>query len=265
MLSWLVSWAITLSSFLVPSPLLALLLLCVVTVLAYRQRQATLLRRMRHGLLAFTVWIWACCTPALTNQVMVYLEGPAPVPGRLVAPQPRQDNTSIIVLGSGDLYVGDTVVPRLDENGWERLYAGVQLWKQTGGRLIFTGGPGGPETITLAGHMADIAHTMGVPRENLATAVNSLNTYQDMVSAQKLLLPGSPVWVVTSAAHMPRTLAVARKLGIMNLQPYPVDYRQIYELSPSSWTPNPGAIGQVLYASHEIIGRLHYMRKGWAD
>jgi uncharacterized SAM-binding protein YcdF (DUF218 family) len=251
--------------FLTPSPLLALGLLCVLTLQSYLQRPAHFLRPARHFLALLTVWMWVCSTPAIVNMATLALEGPAPPLAAPVSSQARFEDSAIIVLGSGELYASGTLVaPRLDVHGWERVYAGVALWRQTGGRLIFTGGPGGADTPTLAGVMRSVAHGLGVPLAQISVATNSLNTHQDLVSAQQLLAPQSRVWLVTSAAHMPRAMAVASKLGI-KANAYPVDYRQIRQISATSWLPNPGAIGQALYAGHEILGRLHYQRKGWSD
>jgi uncharacterized SAM-binding protein YcdF (DUF218 family) len=251
--------------FLTPSPLLALGLLCLVTRQSYRQHPPHLLRPARHCLALLTLWMWVSCTPALVNLATVALEGTAPPLHATPTSQTPFDDTDIIVLGSGEMYASSTLVsPRMDVHGWERVYAGVALWRQTGGRLIFTGGPGTDDTPTLAGLMRSVAHELGVPMAQMGIATGSLNTYQDLLSAQKLLRPQSRVWLVTSAAHMPRAMAVANKLGVI-AKAYSVDYRQIRQISATSWLPNPGAIGQVLYAGHEILGRLHYWRKGWAD
>lgn len=244
-----------------PSPLLALMLLCVLTLGAYRRQGPAWLSAVRHGLAAVTLWTWACCTPAVTNALMTWLEGPVHAePG---ATAKRDANTTVIVLASGELWAaGGRPAPRLDEHGWERLHAGVGLWRRTGGTLIFTGGPGGVDSPTLAGLMGGVAQELGVPADAVKLAVNSNTTYQDLKAARPLIPEQGPVWLVTSAAHMPRAMGVARRFGI-DARPHPVDYRQILKPTWRTWLPDNGAPERMAVVAHEMVGWLYYRWKGW--
>ncbi len=252
-------------SLLISSPLLALALLGMLSAKVYRGRTHPALRRWRHLFALFFIWCWLCCLPGSSNLMFQALEGPPPPLNSPPPEKPAQPNTTIIVLGSGELFKGKaTVAPRLDENGWERLHAGVKLWKQTGGKIIFTGGPTDMPHPSLAGQMGDIAQEMGVPASAIGLALGSQNTYEDLLRAQALITPGSEVWLVTSAIHMPRCLAVSRKLGI-EAKPYRVDYRQIRELSLATWLPNNDGPSRFQITTHEWLGLLYYRYKGWAD
>lgn len=247
-----------------PSPLLALALLAALTVVAWRRRATpSRLARLRHVLAVLTFWTWVCCTPAITNRFVARLEGPPPRGSTEDVDARSAPGGSIIVLGSGEMWTpsGQTA-PRLDENGWERLHEGVRLWRRTGGTLVFTGGPGGAEQPTLAGQMGSIAQELGVPRQHLAYAVRSRTTYEDLVAARPLLGDG-PVWLVTSAIHMPRAMAVARELGIA-ATPYRVDYRQIRNVTWRAWIPDNASADRMAAATHEVVGRLYYSSRGWA-
>jgi uncharacterized SAM-binding protein YcdF (DUF218 family) len=252
-------------SLLVPSSLHALLALAILTAMAYGgHRGGGRLHRSRHPLALLTAWVWLCCTPIVANHLMERLEGD-PAPTALQAAAPRDPGTTVLVLGSGEMWTPNgRTAPRLDEHGWERLHGGVQLWRRTGGRLVFTGGPGGEDQATLAGRMSGIAAELGVPSEALAIAVKSRTTYEDLVAARPLVQPAGPVWLVTSAVHMPRALAVARRLGI-KAQPYPVDHRQIRQLTWRAWLPDSGASDRMLTVLHEIVGRVYYRWQGWGD
>jgi uncharacterized SAM-binding protein YcdF (DUF218 family) len=248
---------------LTPSPLLSLAFLIALTVWAWRMPRTLLLARGRHVLAVLSLWGWLCCTPAVTNAIITELEGPFPADGALPSTPPAP-GTSVIVLGSGQMSTPNgTPAPRLDENGWERLHEGVRLWRHTGGTLIVTGGPGGDDQPTIARTMGRMAVELGVPPDQVALAFNSRTTYQDLVSA-KPLLKGGPVWLVTSAIHMPRSLAVARQIGIP-AQPHPTDYRQIRDVTWRAWIPDNGAPVRMNAALHELIGRLYYRWKGWAS
>lgn len=249
--------------YLTPSPLLALALLALFTVSAWRQPRSAGLARSRHVLVALTFWTWLCCTPAITNTFVTAIEGP-PRAADVASTALRAANTTIVVLGSGEMWTpGRQAAPRLDENGWERLHEGVRLWRRTDGTLIFTGGPGGTDQPTLAGQMATVAHELGVPAAQVALAVRSRTTYEDLVAAKPLITGNGPVWLVTSAVHMPRALAVARQLGI-DARPYPVDYRQIRQVTWRAWIPDNAAADRMNTVLHECIGRLWYRWQGWA-
>jgi uncharacterized SAM-binding protein YcdF (DUF218 family) len=252
-------------SLLIASPLLALLLLGVLTAQAYQKKTWGLFIKLRHPLALFLVWCWLSCSPGFSNLMFVALEGAPPPLNTPPPPQSAHPNTTIMVLGSGEMYVHPNIIaPRLDANGWERLHMGIKLWKQTGGKLIFTGGPSSAPHPSLAAQMSLAAQAMGVPPAAIQLALGSENTYQDLRSAQPLITPGSQVWLVTSAIHMPRSMAVARQLGIQ-AQPYPVDYRQIRHLSWVSWLPNNDGYTRFQTAAHEWVGRFYYQLKGWAD
>jgi uncharacterized SAM-binding protein YcdF (DUF218 family) len=252
-------------SLLLASPLLALLLLGMLTVQAYQKKACASLKKLRHAVALFFVWCWLSCLPGISNLMFVALEGPAPPLNTSPPAHSAQPHTTIIVMGSGEMHVRPNIIaPRLDANGWERLHMGIKLWQQTGGKLILTGGPSSAPHPSLAGEMSLVAQAMGVPPAAIELALGSENTYQDLRSAQPLITPGSQVWLVTSAIHMPRSMAVARQLGIQ-AQPYPVDYRQIRHLSWVSWLPDNDGNVRFQTAAHEWVGRFYYRLKGWAD
>lgn len=252
--------------YLTPSPVLALALLLGATLLAFRAPVARRLARLRFVLLAMTIWSWLCCTPAITNALVARLEGPpASIDSRLAATAPDRTRT-IVALGSGEMWTpGGTPAPRLDENGWERLHGAVRLARHTGSNLVFAGGPGTSPDLTLASHMGAMARELGLPAERVKLAEGSRSTYEDLLSARALLPePGAPIWLVTSAVHMPRALAVARHLGF-DARPFPVDFRQIRQVTWRAWIPDNAAPGRMAMALHEFLGRLHYRSRGWSD
>jgi uncharacterized SAM-binding protein YcdF (DUF218 family) len=71
------------------------------------------------------------------------------------------------------------------------------------------------------------------------------------------------VWLVTSALHMPRSLAIARSLGI-KVRAYPCDFRTLEHPTWRAWLPDHG--GPLLWydALHELVGLAWYRLRGWA-
>ncbi|WP_119154014.1 YdcF family protein [Caldimonas tepidiphila] len=248
---------------LLPLPLYLLGLLGWLSARSYWRPPGRRLHRLRPLLLAVTAWVWVVTMPVTGDWLHRRLEGP-PVPPaeRAVERDPR---SLVIVLGSGQMRSGGgSPHPRLDVHGWERTVEGIALWKRTGGTLLFCGGPAGPGA-SLAGLMRQVALDMGVPPEAIRTVETSANTRQDLQHALELLAerPG-PTWLVTSALHMPRAQAVARRLGL-SVQSFPVDYRQIAEPTWRGWLPNNGGPQRLAAALHEVVGRLVYRLRGWSD
>ena len=59
--------------------------------------------------------------------------------------------------------------------------------------------------------MAQFAGAEGVPQEDLLTEEDSQDTYENLLEVQKML-GSKPFVLVTSAYHLPRAMAIARKL-----------------------------------------------------
>jgi uncharacterized SAM-binding protein YcdF (DUF218 family) len=189
----------------------------------------------------------------------------------------RDERTLILVLGSGEMHAPDGQAEvRLNVQALERLQQGVALWRRTGGRLVLTGGPGpgvgtppaASSNVSIAQAMAAWALELGVPAASLVLVSDSRNTGEDLAGAKRLLgpqwsEPGRPRWLVTSALHMPRSLATAQRLG-MEVTPLKADYRQIRRLTIASWWPDPKAARRWLPVVHEVVGLLAYRWRGWA-
>lgn len=215
--------------------------------------------RIVAGLLL--VWCVAFALPGGANVLLQALEG---------EPQNSLDNTRaapgdvVVVLGSGAMRdSAGRPKGRLDQAGWERIEGGLALRQRTGGLLVVTGGPrdARPDQ-SVAGRMAELARQQGVPSERICMVSDSANTFEDLSLAGRCLLPDSRIWLVTSAAHMPRALAVARRLG-WNVQPHAVDYRQSIAEGWRLWVPHPLAGERYRSALHEILGVILYRYRGW--
>lgn len=247
--------------FALPGSVHLLLLLIALAFAAFHPRGARVLRRLRWALVALIAWCWILSTPGLANRALMALEGPAParqpVPGRDAA-------TRVVVLGSGEQYL-DAAGPRtrLDAPGWERVRAGIALWKATGGKLVLAGGP--DESASVAAYMRGLALEAGVPGEAIVLVPGSRTTYEDLVGASaELKGHRGPAWLVTSAMHMPRALSVARKLGLA-LEPFPCDFRQVEEPRWWIWLPANAAPRFWQEVLHEVVGRLYYRLRGWSE
>ncbi len=241
---------------LLPLPLYLLLLLGVLAWIAWRAGPGAGAHRLRWVWTGGVLWAWLLSAPITSNELIRLIEGDGP-PSAAVA-MPRDERSLIVVLASGDLR------PRLDAPGWERLAGAALLWHQTGGGLLFVGGPGKGDHDSLGGLMARTSRSLGMPADALRFVGGGRTTYEDLVQATPLVRAhNGPVWLVTSALHMPRAQATARRLG-WNARPHPVDYQQLDLALLPSCLPSNGGPARLAEALHEVIGRGVYRLRGWS-
>jgi len=249
-----------LSEFFLPIPVYLVALLVVLCVHAFRRRGSRL-RRLRYVLLGVVVWSWVFSTPAFAHAIALRLERAYP---RVTDPAPSGDSL-IVVLASGfSIRIDGEWQTRLDAAGWERTHAAIALWRRTGGQLLFVGQPGAKGKPSVATVMAEIAIASGVPRSAVHTENASRNTHENIAfSRERIASHRGKVWLVTSAMHMPRAMAVVRKMGL-ELTPYPCDYRATTARPWYGWIPNAGAPAVFSDALHEVIGLVYYRLRGRA-
>lgn len=251
-----------LSTYLLPIPAYLFIALAVFTVRAWRRRQQPL-GKWRFGILcALLIWSYLFSTPGFGNVWIRHLEHQYP----RVEEVERDPQALILVLSSGYQVKQDgRWDERLDGPGWERTWAGVELWRKLGGKLLFVGDPALDRVHSTAGKMAEVARALAVPESAIAVEGKSINTYQNFTFSQAALQAAAGhVWVVTSAIHMPRAMAIARRLGLA-VRPYPCDFHSMEPQHWYVWLPNSGGPEMFADALHETIGRIWYIRKGWAS
>ncbi len=193
-------------------------------------------------------------------------------------PDPMPSADAIVVLG-GSTRPADFPRPWVDVlDAGDRVLHGAQLYKAgKAPRIIFSGGRidwlgSGPSE---SADMAQIAIALGVPRSAILEDPTSLNTYQNAVNVKAILEREGlqRILLVTSAIHMPRSIAIFQKQGIDAI-PAPTDFlvsqRSLEEIGSSrqalllSLLPNAEYIHQVSRALKEYIGLVVYRLRGWA-
>ena len=140
----------------------------------------------------------------------------------------------------------------------------LPLLRQAPGlQLLFTGGEGeyfgaGP---TEAERARRIFSHLGVDTTRVIFESASRNTYENAVFSARLagVNPQQPWILLTSAAHMPRALAVFRKQG-WNVTPYSVDFQAGLE---TPWTQyDLGDFSRWDAVLHEYVGIAAYRITG---
>jgi uncharacterized SAM-binding protein YcdF (DUF218 family) len=175
----------------------------------------------------------------------------------------------ILVLGGG---LGAKTLALRDVDSPEpaiiRLIAAAELARRyPEATLVFSGGNGDAanafKTDTYAAHA--IFAQLGLPADRALYEDRAHNTFENFMFSNRLVRPRrGQTWVlVTSAYHMPRAMAVARKAGWPML-PWPSDYRTVPGFSLVHLAPaaNLEALDEAI---HEWIGLLVYQLTGKAD
>ncbi len=244
-------------------PLIIILALAVLTLMAFREHAAVGLRRWRFILPLFAFAVYLVSAPVVSNTAVRWIESGYAVPRQAETVTPKKP--VILVLTAGWLRTTERGYElKLSEAGWERTHAAVLLWKRHGGILVFSGAPTPDGNDSAAAGMARVAQQLGVPATAIKIEPASLNTYENFLFSKPLLdQHGGEIWLVTSALHMPRAMAVSKKVGVSAIA-YPCDFHGEERLNWRLWLPSNAGPAMLEEALHELLGILQYRLRGWA-
>ncbi len=221
--------------------------------------------------------IFFSSNPTVSNKFVSTLEW------QYFPPNPMPTADAIVVLGGA---TQPALTPRpwveVSEAGDRILYASRLYSQSKAPKLILSGGRvtwrGGSSSVgsspSEADDMKELAMAMNVPESAIVLEGDSLNTRENAINVQKILKAQSldSVLLVTSAIHMPRSVAIFKKLGI-NVIPAPTDYLvaiEAYENVNRTWQgrllnvlPDADAIAQFTRALKEYVGFAIYRLRGW--
>jgi len=161
----------------------------------------------------------------------------------------------IVVLGGG--YTPDAHIPLTSELGEEtmvRVAEGIKLYKEMpGSKLVFSAGSIN-EPVPESEIMGKVAQALGVGLQDMVLESDSRDTEE---SAQKVasIVQKEPFLLVTSASHMPRSMALFQKLE-MNPIPAPTDYlvKGREQTFPFGFFPDAGSLRKSERAFYEYLG-----------
>ncbi len=187
-------------------------------------------------------------------------------------------NVDAIVLLGGATKSANSPRPMVDVNEQgDRVNYAAKLYRDgkapliiaAGGRVAWRGGGRSEAT-----DMAELLMTMGVPNGAIKQEPESLNTYENAVNVKLVLEAKSikKVLLVTSALHMPRSLAIFKKQGI-DVIAAPTDFmiseQELAEPNASleafilNLLPDADRLEKTTKAIKEYIGTIIYRLKGW--
>lgn len=220
--------------------------------------------------------IWLFAMPLTSRQLIWGLEEQAAAlsPRQL----PRAD--AVVVLGGG---LRPALPPRQGvevAEGGDRLLRGVQLVRQglapllvtSGSRVSFTGSdPAPPEAVWAR----DLAQELGLPAQQILINPGSRTTAEEARDIGNLGQQRGwrQVLLVTSAFHMPRSLATFERRSGLRVVPVACDYQlpdRAYYGQPTvgntlkSLMPDAEALHLSTLALKEHLGLAIYRLRGWS-
>ncbi len=162
----------------------------------------------------------------------------------------------IAVLGGGS--IEDEKVPvtsRLSPESLVRLTEAVRLYKKIPGSKIILSGGAVFGSRSEAETMSSLTEIMGVDPQDLVLEKTSRDT-EEQASHIKSIVGKDQFVLVTSAYHMPRSMAIFEKQGLMPIAA-PTNHRVVErQLVPSDYFPTSGGMRTAEMAFHEYLGIL---------
>jgi len=197
-------------------------------------------------------------------------------------PSEELPRAEVIVLLGGGTESADYPRSMAEVNSaGDRVIHAAWLYKQgaaphillSGGNLEFSDARG----TTPAVEMQQLLELLGVPGEALWIQEESENTYEDAVYTAAMLkqMGINRIILVTSAMHMPRSVALFQKQGL-EVIPSPTDFT-VTERSWQALTalypgqillnimPNPSSLSLTTNVLKEHLGMAVYRMRGWMD
>lgn len=180
------------------------------------------------------------------------------------APSVRQDTDGqqggikfVVVLGGG--HASDPFLPatsQISRAGLIRLVEGIRIYRQTpGSKLVLCGGSV-IDPVSEAKLMAGIATDLGVNENGIILESLSKDT-KDEARLIQTIVGRQPFVLVTSASHMPRSMALFRKQG---MNPIPAPTGHLVQMSQATgpsrffFFPGSGALGKTETTFYEYLG-----------
>jgi uncharacterized SAM-binding protein YcdF (DUF218 family) len=176
----------------------------------------------------------------------------APVPVSSI----RKDIKTVLVLGGGVKEIRSlTPEDRLSDSSLKRLLEGIRICRYLPQvRLVLSGGDY-YEANPVAPVMKEVAIGLGMSPSRLIVEESSWDT-REQARFLKKALGSAPFYLVTSANHMPRSMALFRKVGTQPVAA-PTDFQAFSEpFRMMTLFPQAGALGKTESAIYEYLGLL---------
>jgi len=152
----------------------------------------------------------------------------------------------------------DPLIPlssRTNASGLYRVVEGAHLWQRCRECSVIVTGRAPTTTV-----MAELLVSFGVPPAQVHLDNEAANTGASAANMRRLL-GDTPFFLVTSAGHMPRSMAAFVKAGMHPL-PAPTDYQLPMSMTDAKWRLSAYHLQCSDFAVHELIGMWWYRLRG---
>ena len=246
------------TSLLLPSTIILVLLVCGAGLLLLGRAPLW----SRRLLLAGVGLLLVCGLSPLGNLMVLPLEQ------QFERPELPRTAAGIIILG-GFESTGITRARRqlsVNESADRLTEALVLARRLPGAKVIFTGGdanilrPDGSAADSVGGYL----QAVGIEPARIVLEDRSRTTYENALYLRAVVDtgPGQRYVLVTSAFHMPRSVATFRQQGF-DVVPWPVDYRTGGPEDALEWFSSiQGGLERVDFALKEWVGLIAYRLSG---
>jgi uncharacterized SAM-binding protein YcdF (DUF218 family) len=174
----------------------------------------------------------------------------------------------ILILGSGfnSELLEARGAPQTNSGAYRLVEGFIAARHHPEARVVFSGGSGALEGARLseAETARYVLEELGLDSRRLTLEARSRNTYENILFSKQMVKPrAGEIWLLaTSAAHMPRAMAIAKKQHWPML-PWPTDYMTMPD-TESGWFNIGENMNFTDYVVHEWIGMLAYRATGKA-
>jgi len=208
--------------------------LVILTLFSYRVIADKLLRPLERQYDAFEMNDSSSLTPIIKNEDSIKF---------------------VVVLGGG--HTSDPELPLISQIGkgsLVRLIEGIRIYRKYPGAKLLLSGGNVHDPVSEAEIMARVAMEIGIPERDIILESESKDT-RDEALFIKPIVGSEPFVLVTTASHIPRSMALFKKLG-MNPIPSPIGHsvRDRQGLHYYSFFPNTGNLFKTELAIHEYLG-----------
>lgn len=200
-----------------------------------------------------------------------------PLEHKYLPADPMPNSDVIVVLGGGtEVWQSPRPIPELNSRGDRLLYA-AYLYKQGVSPNILVTGGGSPwrGAYVEADNMQAVLEIMGVPAEAIWQENRSTNTYENGAFSREILAEKGidEIVLVTSAVHMPRSVAIFEKQGF-SVIPAATDFKVVDAGWGTFWDlnirsqiihliPDANYLLTTTRALKEYVGIIVYWARGW--
>ena len=244
--------------FFLPTSLIFLSLLLGVCLLWFTSR-----KKIGKSLVTVSFLIMALCSYGTIPSFL--LRGLEKQYQPLLSVRNHLDVPWVVVLGGG--LSPDSDLPghdQLTSSSLSRLIEGIRIHRQIpGSRLLLSGGAVFG-TVSEAEVMAEAAVSLGTDRQALYLDAHSKDS-KDQAREVKKIVGSKGFILVTTAAHMPRVMALFKKQGLVPI-PAPTGFqiKKRQDISPSLFFPSADNLRKAKYAIHEYLGLIWAKLRGQA-